>query len=260
MDLTRACTRLLLQARSGPIRQGILEGHRQLPPECSCLPRDQPCFLGGTERHTVSLGTTFSKAFQQSVHIYTVVSTSGEYCVDMHSLLKSLTKHRAQRYRVTFSAAEEAGLIARETGALRREMSMTLQDALSYRTRACLEKQALARSSQVHFTSSPAPTPTPPPEDPRMSASGNDEQDRGEGILRRRLDVENRGGGTGSSTYQRVDHRVGGKGGSEHQSNTRAGGNGGIHDRFDDTQARGNGDSASQQVDTPADQNRDGDL
>ena len=48
----------------------------------------------------------------------------------MHRLLKSLAKHRAQRYRVTFSAAEEAGLIAREAGALRRELSMTFQDAL----------------------------------------------------------------------------------------------------------------------------------
>ena len=61
MNSTRACQRLLLQARSSAIRQGILEGHRQLPPECSCLPRDQPCFLGGAKSHTVSLGPTFSK-------------------------------------------------------------------------------------------------------------------------------------------------------------------------------------------------------
>ena len=83
-------------------------------------------------------------------------STSGDYCVDMQGLLGDLAKkRRAQRYRVTFSAAEEAGLIARETGALRRELSMTLQDALSYRTRVCLEKQALARPSQVHFRDGP---------------------------------------------------------------------------------------------------------
>ena len=44
------------------------------------------------------------------------LSTSGDYCVDMDRLLKCLAKRRAQRYRVTFSAAEEAGLIARETG------------------------------------------------------------------------------------------------------------------------------------------------
>ena len=56
-------------------------------------------------------------------------SASGDYCVDMHRLLKCLAKRRAQSFCVTFSAAEEAGLIARETGALRRELSMTLQDA-----------------------------------------------------------------------------------------------------------------------------------
>ena len=75
-------------------------------------------------------------------------------------------------------------------------------------------------------------------------------------VLRRRLDVENRGGGTGSSTDQRVDNRVGGEGGSENYGNTRVGGNGGIHDRGDHTQAGGNGDSTNQQVDTPVDRNR----
>ena len=43
---------------------GILEGHRQLPPECACLPRDQPCFLGGAKRHTEALGTTFGETFE----------------------------------------------------------------------------------------------------------------------------------------------------------------------------------------------------
>ena len=137
-------------------------------------------------------------------------STSGDYCLDMHKLLRDLAKRRAQRYRVTFSAAEEAGLIARETGALRRELSMTLQDALSYGTRVCQEQQALARPSQVHFTRPPAPTPTPrPSEDPGTSASGNAEQSRGEGVLRRQLGVENRGGGTGSCSDERIDHPVG---------------------------------------------------
>ena len=53
------------------------------------------------------------------------------------------------------------------------------------------------------------------------------------------LDVENRSGGTGSSTDQRVDNRVGGEGGSENHGNTRVGGNGGIHDRGDQSQAEG---------------------
>ena len=75
-------------------------------------------------------------------------------------------------------------------------------------------------------------------------------------VLRRQLDVENRGGGTGSSTDQRVDNRVGGKGGSENQGNIRVRGNGGIHDQGDYTQAGGNGDSENQPVDTPVDRNK----
>lgn len=39
-----ACSRLLLEAHSGPIRRGILEGHRQLASECSHLLRDEPVF------------------------------------------------------------------------------------------------------------------------------------------------------------------------------------------------------------------------
>ena len=106
------------------------------------------------------------------------------------------------------------------------------------------------------FRGRPAPTPTPPSEDPGTSAPGDVEQSRGEEVLRRRLDVENRGGGTGSRTDQKDDHRVGGKGGSENHGNTRVGGNGGIHDRGDHTQAGGNGDSANHQGDTPVDRNR----
>ena len=62
--------------------------------------------------------------------------------------------------------------------------------------------------------------------DPGTSASGNDERSRGEEVLRRQLCFENRGGGTGSSSDQRVDNRVGGKGGSENQGNIRVGGTG----------------------------------
>lgn len=36
---------------------------------------------------------------------------------------------------LTLAAAEEAGLIARETGTLQRELSMTPQDTVIYRTR-----------------------------------------------------------------------------------------------------------------------------
>ena len=59
-----------------------------------------------------------------------------------------------------------------------------------------------------------------------MTNVNNDEQSGGEGVLRRRLDVEIRGGGTGSSTDQRVDNRVGGEGGSENQRNNQCGGTG----------------------------------
>ena len=76
------------------------------------------------------------------------VSTCGYYSPDLHSILTDLAKRRARKHRVTFTPAEEAGLIARETGALRRELSMTLQYVLSFRTRVCLEKQATARPSR----------------------------------------------------------------------------------------------------------------
>ena len=75
-------------------------------------------------------------------------------------------------------------------------------------------------------------------------------------VLRRQLDVENRGGGTGSSIDERVHNRVRGEGGSENHGNTRAGGNGGIHDWGDHTQAEGKGARANQEVDTPVDRNR----
>ena len=45
--------------------------------------------------------------------------------------IRDLAKRRAQKYRVMCSAAKAAGLIVRETEALKKELSITLQDALS---------------------------------------------------------------------------------------------------------------------------------
>ena len=144
-------------------------------------------------------------------------STSGDHCVDMHRLLRCLAKRRIQSFRVTFSAAEEAGLIARETGALRRELSITLQDALSLRTRSRLEKQALSRPSQGPPHRPPATSSTHPPGGPGTSATGTDARSRGAGVLGRASGVDIRVGGNGSSTGQRVGNRVGGNGGSDHR-------------------------------------------
>lgn len=90
------------------------------------------------------------------------LSTCGERIVEAHRVFKSLAKRRARKYRLTFTTAGEAGLIARDTGALRREVSMTLQDTLSYRTRECLEKQTAARRSRVDPGRSPATKLTAP--------------------------------------------------------------------------------------------------
>lgn len=50
--------------------------------------------------------------------------TCGECSVDLHSLLKDLiAKLRAERYHETLPAADKTGLIARETGEARRELS-----------------------------------------------------------------------------------------------------------------------------------------
>lgn len=53
-------------------------------------------------------------------------------------------------YRVTFITAEEAGLIAADS-----ELSMTLEDALSYCTRVVLQKYAAIRYGRVDPQISP---------------------------------------------------------------------------------------------------------
>lgn len=73
-------------------------------------------------------------------------STCGDYSVGIHGILKKLSKLRVQKYRVTFSATEETGPIAREMGILWQQLPMALQDALSYRARPCLEEQVVTRA------------------------------------------------------------------------------------------------------------------
>lgn len=74
--------------------------------------------------------------------VFLALSICGEY-----------GRRRAQateESRGTLTAAEEAGLVARETGALRRELSTTLKDTLSYRTRiVCLEEQAVILATLI---------------------------------------------------------------------------------------------------------------
>lgn len=60
-------------------------------------------------------------------------STCGEYSVEVHKIPKDLAKREAHRYRVTFSAAGEAGAILRESGAQRRELFMGIRDNMSHR-------------------------------------------------------------------------------------------------------------------------------
>lgn len=74
-----------------------------------------------------------------------VLSTCGEHSVDVRWELEDLVKRWDQRYRGNVTIAEESGQITRKTGALRRELSMILQDTLSHGTEVCLEKQAAAR-------------------------------------------------------------------------------------------------------------------
>lgn len=58
---------------------------------------------------------------------------------------KKLTKLRALKQLVTFRAAEEAGLVVRDTVALRWEPPMSVVDTLlSYRARHVLERQSAA--------------------------------------------------------------------------------------------------------------------
>lgn len=56
-----------------------------------------------------------------------------------------------QRHRATFAAAEGAGLMAQETGLLRRELPTNRQEVLSSRTRVYLPKQTAARRGRVDY-------------------------------------------------------------------------------------------------------------
>lgn len=76
-------------------------------------------------------------------------------------MLKGLAKRKGQTYRAIYGAAEEAGPIAPETKALRREPSMVPHDTPSYRSRVSLEKEAAARRGEVNFGVMPATTLTP---------------------------------------------------------------------------------------------------
>lgn len=75
--------------------------------------------------------------------------------------------------RCTFNAAEEAGFIARQTGELQREISVTLQAALSVRTQICREKQVTARWNRVNLGTPSATMPMFPPGDAVRTASGS---------------------------------------------------------------------------------------
>lgn len=96
---------------------------------------------------------------------------------------------------MTSIAAEEAGIVARETGALRPELSMTIQDTLPNRTRLCLEKKAVARPSRVDSTTSPATSPKPPPGAAKATtASGSGEGNEGKKTRGGASDGDNPGG------------------------------------------------------------------
>lgn len=71
-----------------------------------------------------------------------VISTCRDYTIGMHGVFKNLAERRDRGYRLTSSAAEDPGVIAREAGALRRELPMTLLKSSSCRARVCREKQA----------------------------------------------------------------------------------------------------------------------
>lgn len=67
-------------------------------------------------------------------------------------ILKYLAERRARKYRMNFSTAEQAGLIARETKPLRRGgVSTTLRETSWYKTQVVrLREQAAARRSHFH--------------------------------------------------------------------------------------------------------------
>lgn len=52
--------------------------------------------------------------------------TRGEHRVGVHRVLKDPAKRRVRKYCVTLTTADEVGLIALETGVIRKELSITL--------------------------------------------------------------------------------------------------------------------------------------
>lgn len=93
---------------------------------------------------------------------------------------KDLAKRRVQKNRVPSHPVEETRLIERETGAKLCELSMTLQDTLSHRTRGCLAKQAATRWSRGDSEAWLTTTLTPPPGGTATAAPGSGEGSRGE--------------------------------------------------------------------------------
>lgn len=78
MEPAPACSQQLLNAHQDPIRQGVLEGHRPLLPECSHLPRDEVGFLSNTQRDRTLLYAAFSDVLGYHMHVYATVSTGPE--------------------------------------------------------------------------------------------------------------------------------------------------------------------------------------
>lgn len=72
-----------------------------------------------------------------------------------HHIPSKLAEFRARRYVETLSEDEGPELITQGMDTLRRDSSMTLQDALPCRTRRCLEKQAATCLGRVDTQVSP---------------------------------------------------------------------------------------------------------
>lgn len=58
--------------------QGVLEGHRQLPAQCSHLPRDELGFLGGTKRYIILVGPVCRGVLEYPLHVCALVSAGGK--------------------------------------------------------------------------------------------------------------------------------------------------------------------------------------
>lgn len=102
-----------------------------------------------------------------------------EYSADVHEVLKYLAKRGIQTHRVLLIRVDKVELIARETGIVPKELYITLQDTLSYRTRACLKKQPDVRRVRADSEIPPPTTPTPPPEGSATTVSGSGEGSEG---------------------------------------------------------------------------------